>query len=110
LRAGDLDTALVIKRPRRTGDGQGGRKAALEVVRETWGGVEELSGTELMRYRGVASEVTTRITVRDQEGLDASCVVFAGDVQYTVDAIVHNRRERRIEILAVRVETRRRRA
>lgn len=107
MRAGRLDTPLVIKRPKRTGDGEGGRKVKPEVLRETWGDVEELSGSELVRYRQVSSEVTTRITVREQDGLDASCVVFAGEDEYRVDAVVRNHRERQMEILAVRVETKR---
>lgn len=107
MRAGRLDTPLVIKRPRRTADGDGGRKTSLEVLRETWGDVEELSGSELVRYRQVSSEVTTRILVREQDGIDASCVVFAGEDEYQVDAVVRDHRERRLEILAVRTETKR---
>jgi SPP1 family predicted phage head-tail adaptor len=100
MRAGQLRQRITIqsKTPNRDTFGQ-------EVITWTdfatvWAAVEPLRGREFLDARMVTAEVTTKIRIRQRDGISPEMRVVFGSINYDVLAVIHvEEREREIHLM-----------
>ena len=97
---GKLRHRIDIQQPVTVQDSYGQAVITWATVDTVWGSVDELSGRELLVSKQVASNVTTRITIRHYQGLNTQYrIVYGGNV-YNIESVIEDAKKSKMEIMA----------
>lgn len=107
MRAGDLDRRIRIERATETQDPQSGEMVkAWGLVREVWGEVRQLSGSEFYSAQQFAAKVDTLFRIRYPHGVrflpnpDESIRIVHDGTAYNIQHVAEIGRGEGLEIMA----------
>ena len=95
MRVEELKRRVVLQRHAVTlnalNESVGGWVNVLAGDGKVWAALNDVTGRQFVAAGGKQNEVTTTITIRKREGVDASMRVLHGDVVYDITAVLQRR-------------------
>jgi len=100
MRAGDLRNRVTIQSKAVVQNSFGEEDITWTELATVWAAVEPLRGREFLDGRMVTAEITTRIRIRQRDGISPEMRVVFGAKIYDIIAVVHvEEREREIHLM-----------
>jgi SPP1 family predicted phage head-tail adaptor len=88
LRAGNLRHRVTLERQVSETDSSGNTDTEWEYVTTLWASIDALSVREMLLAQQVQSQITTKIVIRRNTGIDASCRLLHNGVIYNIAGVM----------------------